>query len=242
MSNDELSAAIRAGEHSLLPVLWEQVERFAAMQAGKYARKLNGRGGVTADDLYQSGYLALVAAAETHDPDKGKFITWYGYHLKNAFAEAIGRARNPLDRSSPLDEPIPGTDDLTAADTLSDPTAEQVFEDAEGSIWREKLHNDLETAMQALPERQADVLRRRYYLGQSLAQAGAGLGITKGVARTAETNGLRTLRRKLPGYREQVIAHSAYHATGFQAWKYGGSVEERTVDRLERLGLLHERR
>lgn len=230
MSNDELA------------VLWEQVEKFAAMQAGKVARKLNGRGGVTADDLYQSGFLALVAAAETHDPEKGKFITWYGWHLKKAFAEAIGRARNPLDLSSPLDDPIPGTEDLTTADTLSDPAAEQAFEDAEEKVWREKLHNDLETAMQALPDRQADVLRRRYYLGQSLAEAGEGLGITKGVARTAETNGLRTLRRKLPGYREQVIAHNAYCGTGFQAWKYGGSVEERTIERLEYLGLLHERR
>ena len=224
MSNEELAA------------LWAQVEKFAAMQAGKVARKLNGRGGVTADDLYQSGFLALVAAAETHDPEKGKFITWYGWHLKKAFADAIGR--NPLDLSSPLDAPIPGTDDLTTADTLDDPTAEQAFDDAEESIWREKLHDDLEKAMQTLPERQADVLRRRYYLGQSLAEAGAGLGITKGVARTAETNGLRTLRRKLPGYREQVIAHSAYYGTGFQAWKHGGSVEERTVERLERLGLL----
>lgn len=230
MSNDELA------------VLWEQVEKFAAMQAGKVARKLNGRGGVTADDLYQSGFLALVAAAETHDPEKGKFITWYGWHLKKAFAEAIGRARNPLDLSSSLDDPIPGTEDLTTADTLSDPAAEQAFEDAEEKVWREKLHNDLETAMQALPDRQADALRRLYYLGQSLAEAGAGLGITKGVARTAETNGLRTLRRKLPGYREQVIAHSAYSGTGFQAWKHGGSVEERTIERLEYLGLLHERR
>lgn len=238
MSNEELSAAIRAGEHSMLPALWAQVEKFAAMQAGKVARKLNGRGGVTAEDLYQSGFLALVAAAETHDPDKGAFLTWYGYHLKKAFAEAIGRTRNPLDLSSPLDDPIPGTDDLTTADTLDDPAAEQAFENAEESIWREKLHDDLEKAMQALPERQADVLRRRYYLGQSLSEAGAGLGITKGVARTAETNGLRTLRRKLPGYREQVIAHSAYYSTGFQAWKSGGSVEERTIERLERLGLL----
>lgn len=59
MTNEELAAAIQAGENNLLSELWEQVERFVSQQAGKRARVLNGYGGVTEEDLYQCGILPL---------------------------------------------------------------------------------------------------------------------------------------------------------------------------------------
>ncbi|MDO4270395.1 MAG: hypothetical protein Q4C72_05635 [Eubacteriales bacterium] len=55
---------------------------------------------------------------------------------------------------------------------------------------------------------------------------------------TPEQKGLRKLRhpqnaRRLEPYREQIITTHAYHGTGFSAWKYGGSVEERIIERPE---------
>ena len=35
MTNEEIAVRIQAGETELLPVLWEQVERFVSQMAGK---------------------------------------------------------------------------------------------------------------------------------------------------------------------------------------------------------------
>lgn len=74
MTNEEIAVRIQAGETELLPVLWEQVERFVSQMAGKAAW---AAGHVTSfDDLRQCGYLALVDAVKGYSEDKGKFLTW----------------------------------------------------------------------------------------------------------------------------------------------------------------------
>lgn len=67
MTNEELCALIQAGERDRLGELWEQVEKFVSMMAGRRARQIGGFGGVTAEDLYQSGFLAVVAAVDSYD-------------------------------------------------------------------------------------------------------------------------------------------------------------------------------
>jgi len=71
MSNEELAEKIQNGEKDLLPLLWEQVEKFIYKQAGIRARQLNGLGGVSVDDLCQAGFLALVDAVESYATEKG---------------------------------------------------------------------------------------------------------------------------------------------------------------------------
>lgn len=89
MSNEELTVLIQAGEREYLPQLWAQVERFVAKQASRRMTATGGFGGVEFGDLYDSGYIALVAAAESFDPEAGgSFIGWLALHLKTAFAEA----------------------------------------------------------------------------------------------------------------------------------------------------------
>ena len=79
---------IQAGERDALHVLWAQVERFAAMKARQYIT-LTGCSEAELDDLYDSAYIALVYAAETYDPGRGKtFIGLFALALKSAFAEA----------------------------------------------------------------------------------------------------------------------------------------------------------
>lgn len=91
MSNEELVALIQAGERDRLSELWEQVERFVALQARQRILFSGGLGGVEVDDLYQSGYIALVAAVDSYDPATGRsFIGWLSLALKTAFAEAGG--------------------------------------------------------------------------------------------------------------------------------------------------------
>ena len=138
MSNEELALRIQQGERDKLGELWGQVEKFVSMRAGKMARHLGGFGGVTEEDLYQAGFLALVEAVETFDPGQAGFLTWLGYHLKTAFAQAAGYRsvkRDALDFAADLDAPLQEVDNLTLADAIEDPEAAQSFEEVERRAW-----------------------------------------------------------------------------------------------------------
>ena len=67
-TNEELAVMIQNGERDKLPELWDQVKRFVRLKAMRRSRSLDGFGGVTWEDLYQSGYIALVAAADSYNP------------------------------------------------------------------------------------------------------------------------------------------------------------------------------
>lgn len=198
MSNEELALCIQQGERDKLGELWAQVEKFVSMRAGKMARHLDGFGGVTEDDLYQAGFLALVAAVETFDPGQAGFLTWLGYHLKTAFAQAAGYRsvkRDALDFSADLDAPLPEVDNLTLADTIEAPEAAQSFEEVERRVWLEDLRRILSSALEALPPRQREALKAHYYLGRTLQEISAEQGISAERVRQNEKKAFRTLRR-----------------------------------------------
>lgn len=231
MTNEELAAAVQAGDREKLLPLWEQVERFVAMQAGRRFRALGGFGGATEEDLYQSGFLALVAAVDSFNPAAGmSFIGWLALALKTAFAEAAGyRRRDPLNNALGLNAPVPGTDDLAVADTVEDPEAAHGFEEAEREIWLGQLREALKAALETLPEIQADTLRRRFYLGQTLAEIGAQRMEAPETVRQQEAKALRALRR--PGIMRPLreFAPSCYAGTGLAAFRRRGSQPEHLV-------------
>lgn len=74
MSNEELVVLIQGGDRELLPQLWGQVERFVAKQASRRMAATGGFGGVEFEDLYSSGYIALVAAVDSFDPAAGGIV------------------------------------------------------------------------------------------------------------------------------------------------------------------------
>ena len=183
MTNEELVALIQAGERDKLPELWDQVERFVARQANRLLTALGLSGvqsGLEFEDLYNSGYIALVAAVDSYDPE-ALFITWFGYHLKTAFAEAGGyrskrQSRDPLRRAISMDAPVKaGEDDGDKAafgDFIPDPGAAQAFQDAEDQIYQEQLKAVLEWALETLDADEEAAIRARYYQGRTLEQIG----------------------------------------------------------------------
>lgn len=203
MSNEELVVLIQAGERDKLLGLWEQVEKFVDMKAGKQAQALKGFGGVTSEDLYQSGYIALVAAVDSYDPAADcPFIPWLAFHLKTAFAEAAGyrtSKQDMLNKTRSLDAPIQegGIDSDTAGTILSDPSATHDFQDAENRIWVEQLRVVLDKALAELPADQAELLHRRYYMGQTKKQTAAAIGVSREAVRRRENKALSALRQQL---------------------------------------------
>lgn len=200
MTNEELVARIQNGERARMVELWEQVERFVSMQAGRRARSLEGFGGVTEEDLYQSGYLALVAAADSFDPAAGRsFVSWLALALKTAFAEAAGyrtKKRDPLSYSASLDKPLDDESSDTLGDLQENPAATQAMQEAENGIWREQIRAALDKALSELPADQSGILRRRCYDGWSIRQIAAETDRRPAAARRREQKALLALRRR----------------------------------------------
>lgn len=243
MTNEELTVRIQAGEQELMPELWMQVERFAAKLSNRWSRALDG---VEFDDLYQSGYLALVAAVNSYDSTRGmQFIGWYALHLKTAFLEASGRRsvrqqKDPIHQATSLDLPLGDDEDGgTLGDLVSDPDSIQGFEEAEQGLWRAQLRAALDRALEAIPEAERNTLRRRYFQKQTLEGIASVEGVNKEAIRQRAHKGLRALRRprisrELQGFIEEQTPY--YCHVGVKRFNTAGtSAVEEAVLRRESL-------
>lgn len=173
LSNEQLVELVQAGDRDALLVLWEQVRRLVLKYAGRWA--VYGGNGVEVDDLMQSGFIAVLRAAETYDSSSGnKFTTYLDPMLKTEFSVATGRRTkkqqmDPLHSSLSLDAPLTDdNEDFTLADTLPDPTAEAAFDDVAERDRLERLHDVLEEAIAQLTTAQQEALRGRYWMEEAV--------------------------------------------------------------------------
>lgn len=243
MTNEDLATLIRGGKRERLPELWEQVEKFAAHQARRRFLLSAGFGGVEFEDLYNSGYIALAAAVDTYDPDRGKsFISWFALALETAFAEAGGyrsrkQARDPLHHAGSLDAPL-GDDENNGmlGESIEDADSAEAFQNAEKLIWNEQLHAAIEKALGELPERHSSTLRRRFYQEQTLDEIADAENVTKEAVRQWQLKGLQELRRRRD-LRQFVEERTPYYLrVGVSEFhRTGESAVERIVFKRERL-------
>lgn len=252
MTNEELATLAKAGDRQAMAQLWEQNKGLLFTLFRKLAGRAGARMasmGVTWEDVEQCFYLAVVDAVALYEPERGmSFASFLAYPVKSQFFELVGwrterQKHDPLGQCSSLDEPIDAEDGKqTRGDFVPDPEAAQPFEDAEKQLFTEQLHAALEECLGTLDARQAEAVRCRYFSGLTLAETGTRLGCNAERVRQLENKGLRKLRypqntRRLKQFRDEIISTQAYHGTSLGAWKYGGSVEERTVIYLENSGL-----
>lgn len=242
MSNEEMALRIQAGEKELLGELWDGVEKLIRKQANRVSRALGGKVGVEADDLYQTGYFAMVAAVDTYTAEAGSFVNWLMFHLKTAFAEATGYRtvkghQEPLSNCISLDKPIgDDADGAVFGDLIPDPQAATTMESIEERLWREQLHEAMEAVLGELPKEQSAILRHRYYAGHTLAATGAKLSIPAEEVRKLEGRGLKALRHyKLARKIRPFYDFDYYSGNGLGAFCSSGmSIQERYLIRMER--------
>lgn len=247
-TNEQLAALAKGGDRQAMAALWGKNKGLLHILCRRYMYRFTGRAaaaGVTWEDIQQEGYIIICETVRLYDPARGAlFSSLLPYIVRNHLQVLLGlhtiQARNaPLTQAASLDEPIDAEDEAgaTRADLVPDPAAAAAFEDAEQALFIQQLHEDLERALAKLDPRQADALRGKYYLGYTLRQLAESMGISLERARQLQAKGMSAMRRHetlLRPYLEEICTTHAYRGTGFSAWAYGGSVEERTVERLER--------
>lgn len=253
-TNAALAALAAAGNTFALGQLWEVNKGFVRRQLWKWYAKnkpVADNAGRTFEDLTQEAYFAVDFAATHYNAEQGSFTTYLNYALLKQIRTAtcgeharvvptedgrrVAVSANPLNECSSLDVRLDEADEgsSTKGETIEDPAATQAFQQAEDGVYTEELHTALETAMtQHLTEREADVLRRRYYDGQTLQAIGEELGVRGERVRIIEGKAIRKMKglSSIQRWHDDVITTRAWHGTGWNAWNRYGSVEERTAE------------
>lgn len=255
-TNAALAALAAAGNAFALGQLWEVNKSFVRRQLWQWYEKnkpVADNAGLSFEDLVQEGYFAVNYAAKHYSAEQGSFTTYLSYALLKRIRTAtcgeharviatkdgrrVAVSANPLNECSSLDVRLDETDEgsSTKGETIEDPAATQAFQTAEDDLYTEELHNALEEALSHLAAKQADVVRRHYFEGQTLKEISQEDGTTLNAARNREQAAFIALSRnpKLQRWRDEIISTRAWSGTGFGAWNHRGSVEERTVEYLE---------
>lgn len=226
-TNAALAALAAAGNTFALGQLWEVNKGFVRRQLWKWYEKnkpVADNAGLTFEDLTQEGYFAVSYAAAHYSAEQGSFTTYLNYALLNQIRPATCGEHARV---------VATEDSSTKGETIEDPAATQAFQAAEDDLYTEELHTALEDAMtKHLTEREAHVLRRRYYDGQSLRAIGEELGVQRERIRQIEWKACRKLSglSSIQRWHDDVITTRAWHGTGWNAWNRYGSVEEHTVE------------
>ena len=241
---EELVLKIQQGQTELYTELWLRVHDLISLWAIQYFRSIKTSkrtlGGVTTDDLIQSGYFALVDAVEGYDSSKGGFNTYLKYHIMKEFRKAIGRTykqlHDPLNNAFSLDGKI-DEDDPDSGTWYDLAVSRRDFRNyyaaVDDKIYREQLHDALETALNTLPEKEATAIRSEFWDGYSLKETTERIGC-KSIERTRQirNDGLKRIRN---GSQGKMLERFLDDNTSFYKGMGLGAYKQSNISGVERV-------
>lgn len=201
MTRQEYTAAVRAvqaGEPGATLKLWENVRRFVAKAAHKWACNSNGR--TPHENLMQAGFLAMLDAVEKFDPERegGGFLSVLRLTLKTRFAEESGirtTKRDALQYAESADAPA-YEDGPAVADTVPDKGAALAFAEVEYGDFLDYCRRIIGAALDGLSPAQAAIVRQHYLDGLTLEDVASKFGqSSKQAVKEAEERALDRLAR-----------------------------------------------
>ena len=202
MTNEELAMEIGSGRSECVPELYKQCYKLIKIKVWQYYNQYSSRCaecGIEYDDLLNESYFIIETAAKAYcQSDKQyKFTTFLSYPMRTTYNKllgfrTVGGKNELLNRNVlSLDAPLPGTDDLTYADSVEDIGAIESFEEAEKQADFEVLHEEIGK----LSDREQDVIKRHYFENESLLSISKSIGISNSAIHQNNANALRKLRK-----------------------------------------------
>ena len=210
--------------------LYADNHRLIRRIAHRYGYACSRNAAVDADDLLQSGFIGLVQAQATFDPNAGKsWAGWAGWYIENAMRDALGLRAKRIETVS-LD--APASDDPEGV-SLGDLQPDTATADPLETLLQDERTQAVRAAVDALPEgpRAAVTLTKLQCLQRD--QAAAALGIAPDQLRRDLQKGMRLLQknRRLLDLETDFYAHK-----GIRAFRIDHtSTVEAAVIRRERL-------
>ena len=213
-TNAALAALAAAGNNYALGQLWDinkgLIRRLYWQWYSTHAATAAAHG-LTVDDLDQEGYFAVHYAAQTYTPENGAFTTWLTVAIQRQIVQALsnghrcsvtdadGKARqisaDPLNHCASLDTPLDDKEGgATLGDLCADPAALDAMRNVDGHIYADQLHKAIDTALAKLTREEADVIRRRFYRGQSMPQIAIARGVSCAEVQGISQKAMRKLR------------------------------------------------
>lgn len=190
LSRDEELAAAKLGDFALLitsQLAW--VTRVAGYVAKKYQFD-------DIDLLISAGNLALTQCVRTYDAQQSRLVTYAYRKLYWSMLNEVRKAYQGLSATVRIQK----SRRLKATQFYGDelPQIDSGFDVVAEATRREEAEL-VRAAIDTLPEREADVIRQRFYEGKTLDEVGGPLGITKERVRQIEARARRMLRERLEG-------------------------------------------
>ena len=132
--------------------------------------------------------MGIFTANKSYEADKGSWAQYSSYFIKSEIRSLLGRP-GPFVES--LDEPMPGTDDLTLMDTISDETQP----DTDAGLLMDERRQTVRAAVDRLPDQQRNYVKLRYLEGLGQHQTAESLNIDLVKLRNVWDCARRRLRR-----------------------------------------------
>ena len=201
MTNEELATRIKAGQRELIPQLWGQIERLCALHANRVSRALPSTAAFDYDDLYQSGYFALLKAIEYFDPDSGyTFNTYFNHCHQAAMAEASGfrtakQKKDPTRFAKSLDAPISDDDETTLGEITAD--SRDPIKDLENEMYNEAARQAIGSLLGLLVENEREVIERHFFAGERYTEIAKDMKITKQRVNQLKDMAFKKMRTKM---------------------------------------------
>ena len=182
-TNEALALRVREGDSTATEQLWKQVKRYAYTIVRRYGTTAT----VDFDDLMQTAYFGMLRAALIYDGEHA-FLPILSYAIRNTCRRLY--SGHCIEAEASLDAPLGDEESFTLHDAIADERIPEVTE----AIELEELQRDVRASVDALPERQAEIIRRHYFEGMTLKQIAECMEISTNRVRTIEQAGFKRLR------------------------------------------------
>jgi RNA polymerase sigma factor (sigma-70 family) len=152
------------------------------------------------DDLESLGYIGLVQAAQTFDPERGAQFSTYAYRcIENQISGALTRARNRQVQCISLDVLIGEEEDTPMEEQIFSKSSEYQDQamklDAQTTVIDQESHEALQEAVAKLPSPHDLIIKRMYFDGQALSDVARELRLSSQRVQFLHSRALRMLRR-----------------------------------------------